>query len=152
MSAEREGPTSVLHRLETCMPYMMTDDHDPGSAPQPYFNRANIYRVGRRCGCCCVGPICDSLRLKFRLHRSNYCDQFEGLLTCSSQFGTNTCFSRHRCPHHPSGVIHKGDKVCLLSEYKNKYNAYPIDLRKSCKPEYEPMQGNEPLADETTNR
>lgn len=63
-----------------------------------------------------------------------------------------TC-GRHRCPHRPKDTIVKNHGPCQLSEYSNKFKAYPHpEMRPSFKPDPQLMKGDEPMADATTQR
>ncbi|XP_041465060.1 stabilizer of axonemal microtubules 2-like [Lytechinus variegatus] len=62
-----------------------------------------------------------------------------------------TC-GRHRCPHRPKGP-QKANGPCTISEYSNKYKAYPGNgMRENFKPKAQMLKSGDPISDATTNR
>ncbi|XP_072167064.1 stabilizer of axonemal microtubules 2-like [Diadema setosum] len=62
-----------------------------------------------------------------------------------------TC-GRHRCPHRPK-VTTRANGPCVISEYANKYKAYPGNgMRENFKPKPQMLKSGDPLSDATTNR
>lgn len=61
-----------------------------------------------------------------------------------------TC-GRHRCPHHPTNHLGRGEGPCKVTEYTQVYKPHPLGPRETFKPDARPMQGGE-FSDQTTQR
>ncbi|CAH8654915.1 unnamed protein product [Dicrocoelium dendriticum] len=57
---------------------------------------------------------------------------------------------RHRCPH--AVRVPKSIGPCAISEYTNKYIAYPIKPVESCKPPHKGIDAQGPISSYTTHR